>query len=195
MGNGDEFQPLRNHLEPGGERWRCSRSHRGSKRPERRLGGWSAQRQNRQVEEQTKHQALYFKNQDIFVCWLSMLEQLERLQDSFRNLNTNKEKELIHLEGFDGGNATVRLPLVVVAGERALQVSAGVPQVDGFLHCDVSPVRDLDGAGDAADGQERGVVLIMDLHDILQTSEQNVTHHCLAKCLKSLLLFKEEMLN
>lgn len=56
-GNGDGFQPLRNHLELGGERWRCSRSHRGSTRPEQRLGGWSAGIQNTQVEEhQTQFQ-------------------------------------------------------------------------------------------------------------------------------------------
>ncbi len=51
-------------------------------------------------------------------------------------------------------------------------------QVDGFLHGDVAPVRDLDNASDAADGEERGVVLIVDLHGILQTSRsQKVIHY------------------
>lgn len=73
-----------------------------------------------------------------------------------------------NLEGFDGGDATVRLPLIVVAGEWPLQVSPCVSQVNGFLHGDVAPVRNLDGARDAADGEEWCVVLIVDLHGVLQ---------------------------
>ncbi len=51
-------------------------------------------------------------------------------------------------------------------------------QVDGFLHGDVAPVRDLDRASDAADGEERCVVLIVDLHGILQTSRFKKIIHC-----------------
>lgn len=60
-----------------------------------------------------------------------------------------------HLEGSDGRDATVRLPLIVVAREWPLKVSPGVSKVDGFLHSNVAPVGNLDGACDAADGQER----------------------------------------
>lgn len=41
-------------------------------------------------------------------------------------------------------------------------------QVNGFLHGDVAPVRNLDGARDAADGEEWHVILIVDLHGVLQ---------------------------
>lgn len=78
-----------------------------------------------------------------------------------------------NLEGFDGGDATVRLPLIVVARERPLQVSPCVSQVDGFLHGDVAPVGNLDGACDAADGEEWVVVLIVDLQGVLQCKKKN----------------------
>lgn len=44
-------------------------------------------------------------------------------------------------------------------------------QIHSFLHGDVAPVGDLDGSSDAADGEEGCVVLIVDLHGILQNQQ------------------------
>lgn len=85
-----------------------------------------------------------------------------------------KDREFRHLERFDRGNAAIRLSLVVIAGEGTLQISTGVSQVDGFLHSNVTPVRDLNGASDTADGEEGCVVLIVDLHYVLHRAQQQV---------------------
>ncbi len=47
-----------------------------------------------------------------------------------------------------------------------------MPQVDGLFHGNVTPVRDLNGPSDAADGEEGCVVFIMDLQCILDSREQ-----------------------
>lgn len=77
----------------------------------------------------------------------------------------------LYLEGLDRGDAAVRLTLVVVTRERALQNGSCVPQIDGFLNGNVPPVRHLNGARDAGDGEEGCVVFIMDLQRILTGGE------------------------
>ena len=76
-----------------------------------------------------------------------------------------------HLERADGGDPTVRLPLVIIARERPLQHGARVLQVHVLLHGDVAPVGDLDDAGHAGDGQEWAVVLRMHSECVLERKE------------------------
>lgn len=76
-----------------------------------------------------------------------------------------------HLERADGGDPTVRLPLVIIARERPFQHGARVLQVHVLLHGDVAPVGDLDDAGHAGDGQEGAVVLRMHSECVLERKE------------------------
>lgn len=50
-----------------------------------------------------------------------------------------------------------------------------MPHVDGLFHSNVSPMGDFNDAGDAANGEEGGVVLIMDLQGILKRTKKEIT--------------------
>lgn len=90
--------------------------------------------------------------------------------------------EETNLEGLDRWDAAVWLTLVIITWKGALQNGSGVPQVDGFFHCNVAPVRHLNGTSDAADGEEGCVVFIMDLHCVLDRGEHKQTADQFSSC-------------
>lgn len=79
----------------------------------------------------------------------------------------SKKCKTSNLEGLDRRDAAVRLTLVIVAGKGTLEDGSCVSQVNGFLHGDIAPMRHLNSADNAGDGEKRCVVLVMDLHCIL----------------------------
>ncbi len=76
-----------------------------------------------------------------------------------------------YLEWFDGWQ-TVLVSLVIITGERTFQHGTRVADVDGFLHCDVAPVRHFNKAGQMGHSQKGVVVLIVNGDLILSEMEK-----------------------